>query len=239
MSIGNLTAFIFARGGSKGVKNKNIREVGGQPLISYAITSALECKYIENVIVSTDSRDIATISEQYGAEILMRPANLAKDDTPEISAWKHAIESKLIDSGVDTAKTFISVPATSPLRSSLDIENAINRFYDENYDVIFGITPSHRNPYLNMVSIDDENSLKIAIENKLIYRRQDVPTIYDITTCIYVADPVYVMACKTLTEGKVGYVMIPIERSIDIDSEYDLYLADLMLKYPFNSDSDY
>ena len=224
-------AFIFARGGSKGVKDKNIRPVAGKPLIAHAISGALASSFIESVIVSTDSDRIADIANQYGAEVLMRPAELAADATPELLAWKHAIESRrdrLQDSG-----TFVSLPVTSPLRAPRDIDAAIEKFKRQQCDILFGITESHRNPFLNMVTINDDDLLEIVNAGSNAVRRQDVADVYDVTTCVYIADPDYILSCESLMQGRVGYVMIPAERALDIDSEFDLYLADLMLENPF------
>lgn len=224
------TAFIFARGGSKGVKDKNIRVIGGKPLIAHTILSAFKSKYIDNVIVSTDSSKIANVAKEYGAKVLARPDHLAADDTPEILAWRHAIDK---NKEVLRGQNFISLPATSPLRAPEDIDNAIETFYAKKCDILFGITDAHRNPYLNMVYIAENDLLKIAIEGSTAVRRQDVPKMYDITTCIYVASLGHVQNCARLIDGNVGYVKIPEHRSIDIDTEYDLHCADLMLQFPF------
>lgn len=230
----NLTAFIFARGGSKGVKNKNIREVGGKPLIAHSILCALESSYIARVVVSTDSTDIADVARKYGADVLMRPDDLAADDTPEILAWRHAVDACKKD--LAAQKMFISLPATSPLRAPEDVDAAIEKFRQGGCDVLLGISEAHRNPYLNMVTINGDDLLEIAISGSNAVRRQDVPDMYDITTCLYVTTPDYVQNCTRLIDGRVGYVMIPPARSLDIDTPFDLYLADLMLKHPYKLD---
>ncbi len=223
------TAFIFARGGSKGVLDKNIRAVAGKPLIAHSIETALSSSYIKRVVVSTDSRKIADISKQCEAEVLMRPAELAEDATPELLAWKHALSVTPSLEGL-----FISLPATSPLRQLEDIDSAIESFLKNKNDIIFGITPSHRNPYLNMVKIKNDNTIELVNPGVEAVRRQDVPSVFDVTTCIYVAKTEYIKNCSTLMQGKVGYTIIPPERSLDIDTEYDLYLADLLLTHPFS-----
>ena len=226
-------AFVFARGGSKGVKDKNIRSLAGKPLIVHSIECALASSYIESVIVSTDSEEIAQVARAHGAEILQRPADLAGDSSPELLAWKHAIgenKSRLAGDAV-----FISLPATSPLRAALDIDRAVEEFRRNKCDILFGISPGHRNPYLNMVRINEQNLLQVVNADSEAFRRQDVPAVYDVTTCVYVASPGYIESCEKLMQGRVGYVEIPVERSLDIDTEFDLYLADLMLSQPFNS----
>lgn len=236
MSEKNYTAFIFARGGSKGVKDKNIRMVAGKPLIAHSIEPALASQYIDKVIVSTDSERIADVAKQHGAEILMRPAELAGDKSPELLAWKHAIEcNRELFQGHET---FISLPATSPLRSTEDIDTAIEKFRKGECDILFGISSAHRNPYLNMVKVNSDDLIEIVNPGSKAVRRQDVPEVYDVTTCVYVGNVGYILFCQSLMEGKVGYVEIPVQRSLDIDTEYDLYLADLMISHPFNLSSD-
>ena len=228
------TAFIFSRGGSKGVKDKNIREVAGKPLITHSIHAALESKYISRVIVSTDSEKIAKVARESGAEVLDRPEELASDTSSEILSWKHAIENNQ-DS---LHSTFISLPATSPLRNTADIDSAMEKYYATECDVLFGISPAHRNPWLNMVKIDEKDHIEILISGSSAVRRQDVPEVFDVTTCVYIGNTDYINKCNSLMEGDVGYSLIPTERSLDIDTEYDLYLADLLLRNPYNKNSE-
>jgi len=224
-------AFIFARGGSKGVKDKNIRPVAGKPLLAYSIESALSSECIASVVVSTDSERIAAVATRYGAEVLTRPADLAADRSPELLAWKHAIAS--YRERLSATSTFISLPATSPLRATADIDAAIAKFQQGGCDILFGITAAHRNPYLNMVRIGADGLLEVVNSGSQAVRRQDVPEVYDVTTCVYVGDVGYINACEKLMQGRVGYIEIPTERSLDIDTEFDLYLADLILGQPF------
>ena len=226
------TAFIFARGGSKGVVDKNIRTVAGKPLIAHSIDTALDSDFINRVVVSTDSDRIALVAEQLGAEILIRPAELAQDSSPELLSWQHAINC--YRDHLESHKTFISIPATSPLRSVNDINAGIMNFRQNHCDLLFGICEGHRNPYLNMVTINDRGLLDIVNSGSDAFRRQDVPDVYDVTTCIYVGDIEYLLTCEKLMQGRVGFVQIQVERSLDIDTEYDLYLADLILSNPFS-----
>lgn len=227
------TAFIFARGGSKGVPHKNVFPVADKPLIAHSIESALASNSVGQVIVSTDDEQISKAAKAYGAEVLPRPAELAGDTTPEVLAWRHAIDGfpQLFTS--KGAQPFISLPATSPLRAPEDIDAAVARFKKGGCDMVFGITPSHRNPYLNMVTIDDRDLIRIAMAGSSAVRRQDVPEMYDVTTCVYVGSADYIKNCGKLMDGRVGYVIIPPERALDIDNYYDLHLAELMLTHPY------
>ena len=226
----SLTAFVFARGGSKGVPNKNIRDVAGKPLIAHTIATAFESQYIGKVIVSTDSAVIAQAAKESGAEVLDRPKSLAEDATPEIEAWRHAIDGN--PQIFAQQKVFISLPATSPLRTPQDIDAGIEAYAKGGVDIVFSITPSRSSPFLGMVKINDAGHIEPIIESNA-FRRQDVPKSYDIVGAIYATSPEYVQNCSKLTEGRCGYVVIPQERSLDIDVEYDIYLADFLLRQPF------
>ena len=227
------TAFIFARGGSKGVKQKNIAPVAGKPLIAHSIESALASKSVSHVVVSTDDEAIAVAARQFGAQVLVRPPELATDTAAELLSWRHAIDSFPQLFGKKDPEPFISLPATSPLRAPQDVDAAVEKFARGGCDVLFGISPAHRNPYLNMAMIDEQDLIRIVIAGSNAVRRQDVPDVYDITTCVYVADPLYIGSCEKLMQGRVGYVTIPAERALDIDTYYDLHLAELLLTHPF------
>lgn len=231
----DLSAFIFARGGSKRVPRKNVQLVGGKPLIAHSILCALGSQAISRVVVSTDDDEIETVAKDYGAEVLRRPAELASDASSEILSWRHAITSFPELFAGATAQPFISLPATSPLRASEDVDSALEIFSKGTCDVLFGISPSHNSPYLNMVAITPEDHIGLVISGHSSYRTQDAPLVYDITTSTYVARASYVMTCTRLMEGKVGYVMIPPERALDVDSPFDMHLADLLLRQPYQT----
>jgi CMP-N-acetylneuraminic acid synthetase len=237
MTRKGLTVFIFARGGSKGIKDKNIRPVAGKPLIAHSIACALACRSVARVLVSTDSEAIAAAARAHGADVLMRPAHLASDDSPELLSWKHAVAASGAF-GADGQDLFVSLPATSPLRSPADVDGAVEKFRAGGCDILFGITPSRRSPYLNMVTVGADGLIRVVIDGSSSYRRQDVPDVYDITTCVYVTTPAYVTACQgRLIDGRVGHVVIPPERSLDIDDPFDLHLAELLLEHPFRDGS--
>lgn len=224
------TAFIFARGGSKGIPGKNLRIFGGKPLIAWAIEQALAVNKIERVIVSTDSLEIADVAKKFGAKVpFIRPDEFATDESPEWLAWRHALEYLKITEGL-LPKAMISVPATSPLRLSEDIENCINEYEKGDLDVVIAVTQSHRNPFFNMVKIDSNGNCGLVCTRDLhINRRQDCPSVYDLTTVCYVVRPEFVMEKSSIFEGRVRAVHIPVERSIDIDTLIDFQIAEFLL----------
>ena len=220
-------ALIFARGGSKGVHKKNIRIFNNKPLICTSIDLAKKSDLIDEVYVSTECSEIAEISKKNGAKIIERPKYLATDESPELESWKHAI-NYLNDNKIMSHKIII-LPVTSPLRSLSDVNSAIRMLKIEN-DIIISITETNHNPYFNMVRVDKEGFYKLALKNNAaITRRQDAPMIYNMTTVIYVTNDKYIMKAKNLLEGKVGAIKIPPERGIDIDSELDFKIANLLM----------
>ncbi len=227
MSERRCTAFIFARGGSKGVPRKNVRELGGKPLIAHSIETALACPSISRVVVSTDDEEIAAVARAAGAETpWMRPAELARDDSPEWLAWRHAINAER-DAG-HPMDVFVCLPPTSPLRAVEDVEAAIAALQGE-VDLVISSTPAARSPHLNMVTLDEEGFARLMITpDKKIVRRQDAPPAYDVTTVVYAARPQYILESDEFFGGNVKSVVIPPERALDIDTPLDFRIAEIM-----------
>lgn len=225
-----VTAFIFARGGSKGLPGKNIRPLCGKPLIAWSIEHALAVKRIGRVIVSTDSEEIAAVAREYGAEVpFIRPAELARDDSPEWLAWRHALKY-LLDKDGGLPEVMASVPATAPLRLPLDIENCLDEYEKGDADMVITVSDAHRSPYFNMVKTNADGTVGLVIPPQAaIARRQDAPAVYDMATVAYVARPEFVMTHNTTFDGRVRAVHVPTERAIDIDTLLDFQMAECLL----------
>ena len=223
-------AFIFARGGSKGLPGKNIRPLGGKPLIAWSIEHALALKRIERVIVSTDSEEIASVARDYSAEVpFIRPAELARDDSPEWLAWRHALNYLRETTGA-FPEMMVSVPTTAPLRLPLDIENCLDEYEKGDADMVITITDAHRSPYFNMVKTNTDGTVGLVNPpQSAIARRQDAPVVYDMTTVCYVANSEFVMTHNATFEGRVKAVQVPTERAIDIDTLLDFQIAEGLL----------
>ena len=220
-------AFVFARGGSKGVPGKNIRNLDGKPLLAHSIIMAQSIDKISRVFVSTDDQDIADIGAKYGAEIIKRPLNLAQDDSPEWLAWLHAI--KWLEARGMPFDCFVSLPATSPLRNKTDVIRCIDSL-DEKTDIVVTMTNTSRSPYFNMAN-EKDGYINLLMESKESYsRRQDVPVAYDMTTVAYVTRPDFIKNNSRIFDGKVKAVLIPKERAIDIDDEIDFKIAEMLAK---------
>ncbi len=222
--------FIFARGGSKGVPEKNIKPLDGKPLICHAIDVAQSTPLIDRVIVSTDDEKIASIARQAGAEVpFIRPADLAKDESREWLSSRHAIRY-VRDTGYNF-DLFTSIPATSPFRSVEDVENCIKLIQQHpDTDAVITVTPAQRHPSFNMVALDASMSAGLVSPlDKIVSRRQDAPGLYDMTTVAYVVKPDFILNANGIFEGNVKAVVVPQERALDIDTPFDFKLAELLI----------
>ena len=223
---------IFARGGSKGLPRKNIRLFNGKPLIAHAIEIALASKFINRVIVSTDDAEIAAISKEYGAEVpFMRPPELARDDSPEWLAWRHAIQKLGEEDNMTRMDIMVSIPAVSPLRAVEDVDRCIEELVDSDADLVLSVTPSDTNPYFNMVTLDDAGFARLVLSSdSKISRRQEAPAVFQIIPIAYALRPEYVLNAHSMFEGKVKAVVVPGERAVDIDTELDFKFAEFLIK---------
>ena len=224
-------AFIFARGGSKGLPDKNIKYLAGKPLIAHAIATAHACPRLETVIVSTDDPAIAAVARDHGAEVpFLRPADLARDDSPEWLAWQHAIEWFQRERG--GFDSFISLPATSPFRAVVDVEACLDRLHEQpDTDIVITVRTAERSPWFNMVRLGPDGTAHLVnVSGQAIARRQDVPTVYDITTVAYAARPAYILSADRIFAGCVRTVEVPSERALDIDTPWDFRLAECIAR---------
>ena len=223
-------AIIFARGGSKGLPGKNIRLLGGKPLIAWSIEHALAIRRIIRVIVSTDSEEIARIARQYGAEVpFIRPTKYAKDDSPEWLAWRHALNYLTKETGL-LPEVMVSIPPTAPLRLEIDIENCLDEYEKGDVDTVITVTDAHRSPYFNMVKTNEDGTVSLVNSMKsAVSRRQDAPVVYDMATVCYVVNPEFVINNNSTFEGRVRAVHVPPERAIDIDTLLDFQITETLL----------
>jgi N-acylneuraminate cytidylyltransferase len=222
-----IVAFIFARGGSKGVPRKNILPVGGIPLVGRAIRSAKAVPRITQVILSTDDPEIADVGRTYGADTpFMRPAELSGDTASELDAWRHALGWAQMHGGVDV---FVSLPAVSPLRDPADVDRCIDLLLaSPDADIVVTVTKARRNPYFNMVKLDKNGFASLAAGEGNAVRRQDAPVLYDVATVAYVARPAFVMRSQRIFDGNVKVVVVSERSAIDIDTPFDLEMANLL-----------
>lgn len=222
--------FVFARGGSKGIKGKNIKDFCGKPLLAWAIEAGFSSGMLDCVVVSTDSPEIAKVARSCGARTpFLRPEELARDTSPEFLAWRHAV-SFLRESGEDF-DTFVSLPATAPLRTAEDVRACINKYEEGGCDLLLTCHEASRHPMFNMYRESEKG--RVCIYDKTdppVIRRQDAPRIFDGTTMAYISSPDFIMSHFGIWEGKVGYAEFPRERAIDIDDELDFKIAEYLMK---------
>ena len=212
--------FIFARGGSKEIKNKNIIKIKCKPLIEYTINFARKLK-IKKIFVSTDSKKIKSLSIKNKAFIINRPAALATDNSPEIYSWKHAIgwyENKF----KKKIKNFISLPTTSPLRKKKDFQNALILFNKSKCDLLVAIYKPNHYPSFNIVKRFKKNDIRIYQDTKTVSRRQKVNNVFNIATCFYIAKRDYILKTKNLFSGKIVGFEVNEESAFDLDTKFQL-----------------
>jgi N-acylneuraminate cytidylyltransferase len=222
-------AFVFARGGSKGLPGKNLRPLGGVPLVARAVQAAQDAATIDRVVVSTDDPSIADVARQYGADVpWLRPPELATDEASEWWAWQHAVRETF--DGDEPSDIFVSVPPTAPLRHPDDIDACVERLSRGDCDIVVTTRQAERNPWFNMVVLDDAGHVRRCIEDTLqIARRQDAPAVFDLTTVAYAARPGFILVSDGIFDGVVAAVEVPRERAVDVDEALDFAIAECLL----------
>ncbi len=219
--IRRVVAVIPARGGSKGIPGKNLRTVGGVPLVARAIAAARSSRMIDVVVVSTDDAEIAHVAGQAGAEIVDRPARLAGDTASSESALLHALEA--LDARGAAPAVVVFLQATSPLIDPLDLDEAVRRVVDREADVIFAATESHA--FLWRDGAPHEGVIGVNHDRATRPRRQDREREYRETGAFYVMDVEGFRAARHRFFGRVAVQLVPERHGLDIDSPADLELA--------------
>lgn len=201
-------------------------------MLEIAIEQAAQIQDLSELIVSTDSEEIANAARDAGASVpFARPKEFSEDDSPEWYVWRHALEYVAENYGRLPEKLTV-IPTTSPLRLPTDIEKCIQKFDHSGADVVLVFTDAKRNPFFNMVRKRSDGSLVLAAKpERLITRRQNAPAVYDLTTVAYVVKPEYVLSADGLFNGgRIEGVYVPPERAVDIDTPDDLEYANWIAK---------
>jgi CMP-N,N'-diacetyllegionaminic acid synthase len=223
-----LLALIPARGGSKRLPRKNILDFCGKPLIAWTIEAALKSKYVDHVVVSTNDNDISNISSQYGADVrFTRPNNISQDHSTSVEVVEHALK-KLEESGCHYEYVILLQP-TSPFRTSIHIDAAVELLVKRNSSAIISVTKTINNPlWANTIPENGsmDNFIQEDIKNK---RSQDLPIFYELNGAIYLINSRKILEENTffLKKGVFSYEMDRIS-SIDIDTNYDFLIASLI-----------
>ncbi len=224
---------ICARGGSKGVKNKNVKDIAGMPLIAYTVIRAQQAGIFSAIAVSSDSDDILNAAKKYcpSAIIIKRPADMASDTAGKLPAIKHCFTEAEKISGT-TFDLDVDLDVTSPLRTVEDIKKALEIYLSRpDADNLISVTPSRRTPYFSMLEDAPRGFIHTSkLTDPPLLRRQDAPNCYDINASIYIWRREKLLSLdRVLTPYTLPYVM-PAERSVDVDSELDWRIVEMLLK---------
>lgn len=222
---------ICARGGSKGVKNKNVRDMAGKPLIAYSIQQAKSTGLFEYIAVSSDSQEILDIAKQYGADLLVqRPSELATDTAAKLPVIRHCVNMAEQITG-NVFSTIVDLDATSPLRNPEDIIHAFQLLETRGASNVITGAPARRSPYFNLVELNEAGTVQLSkMLATPVVRRQDAPKCYDMNASIYVWRRESLMEIDGLFQSGTHLYEMPEERSIDIDSELDFEIVEFLMR---------
>ncbi len=224
----SVVAIIPARGGSKGIPGKNTRLLNNKPLIAYSIEAACEAKMVDQVYVSTDDTHIAQIATDYGASIIHRPPEFATDRASSESALLHALET-LEENGIQP-ELIVFLQCTSPLRTSTDIDLAIQQLREEKADSLLSVSPSHRFLWHRVNSIAES----INYDYRDRKRRQDMNPQYVENGSIYIFKPWILKQLKNRLGGKISLFPMSEAAAHEIDCPQDFEIAEFLMKTIFS-----
>lgn len=222
-------AIIPARSGSKGLKDKNIKNLNGKPLIAHTIEAANQSGVFNDIVVSTDSEEYANISIDHGATVpFLRPAELASDSSNSIDTIIYTINQ--LKKGNISYDYFVLLQPTSPLRDAKDIKNAINLLFERKALSLVSVCKTEHSPLI-MNTLNKSLAMDNFLSNEFNKRRQELPEYYRVNGAIYLSEVKHFLQCKNFyNKGSFAYVMDQ-KNSIDIDSEIDFELAKILMKY--------
>ncbi|MFD0696252.1 cytidylyltransferase domain-containing protein [Paenibacillus sp. GCM10027628] len=216
-------AIIPARGGSKGVPFKNIRPLGGKPLIAWTIEAAKQSKYIDRLILTSDDSTIIKVAKEYRCDVpFVRPAALAQDKTPGIDPVLHAIEQV---PGYDWT---VLLQPTSPLRTTEDIDGCLEACVLNREVSCVSVTEPDKSPYW-MYTLDDQGKMNPLFSGITAERRQDLPQSYVLNGAVYTANTRWLMEYGSFIGPQMRSYLMPRDRSIDMDTIADFEYAEWLL----------
>lgn len=219
----SILALIPARGGSKGIPGKNIKEFNGRPLISYTIAAARRSRYVDSVVVTTDDEEIASVAREYGAEVpFMRPAELAADTSKTIDAVMHAVGA--MEGLGRPYDVVVLLQPTSPLRRAEEINGAVEAFFSHGCLGLASVSEVSESPVLTR-RFDRSGVLHPILPLPSTVRRQDMPRFWHVDGAVYINRADDLTSETSLNDNPIGYAM-PKLRSSDIDSIEDFLKAE-------------
>lgn len=225
-------AIIPARGGSKGIPGKNLLTLVGKPLIAHSIIDAQEAQLVDRIYVSTDDREIASVSRNYGAEIIQRPLELATDIASSESALIHSLTA--IEATGLSPDLIIFLQCTSPCRTGLDIDLAVKQLQQKEADSLLSVSPSHRFLWEEV----NGEAKSINYDYRRRPRRQDMNPQYVENGSIYIFKPWVLKEFGNRLGGKISIFPMSEAAAHEIDSPLDFEIAEFLLKYQVASHAD-
>jgi CMP-N-acetylneuraminic acid synthetase len=219
----NTVAIIPARGGSKGIPRKNIKELCGKPLIAYIIETALRVKELDRVIVSTEDKEIAEIAREYGAEVpFLRPKELARDETPTLPVLQHAVKY-LEDKENYRPNIVVLLYVTSPLLKHERVSEAIKMLKEREFDSILSVVEDRGHYWI------ENNGSYEKLYPKVLKNRQFTKPLFKENGTIYICKRDILMEKNEIVGEKIGFLMMKREESIDIDEVLDFEFAEYVM----------
>jgi len=218
-----IVAIIPARGGSKGIPRKNVKKLYGKPLISYIINTALGVKDIERVVVSTEDEEIAEVVKKYGAEVIKRPESLAKDEVPTLPVLQHAVKY-LEENENYIPDVIVLLYATSPLLKANRISEAIKFLKEKNFDSVMSVVEDKGHFWI------ENNGKYKRLYPKVLKNRQYTEPLFRENGAIYVCKRNLLMERGEIVGGKVGFLKMRREETIDIDEPLDFEIAEFLMR---------
>lgn len=228
----HVVAAVCARGGSKGIPRKNLRCLGGRPLITYAIDCARRVPEVARVVVSTDDAEIAQVAVASGAEVpFLRPPDLARDDSSKWDVFRHLVESLEALDG-RTVDILVDLDTGVPTRRPEDVSACIAALLATESDVVMTAYEPERNPYFNMVEPAGDGFMKIVKPlDRPVVARQSAPTVYSLSPSVFAIRRASLSTHAHWSQSRFGVHLVPRERAVDIDTETDFRIVECMMRH--------
>ncbi len=224
-----ILGLIPARGGSKGIPRKNLRVIGGKPLLEYTVEAALNSALLSLVVTSTEDAEIARAARAAGSEVIDRPSELARDETPTLPVAQHAVEIVEREHG-RRLDAIVILQVTTPFRTGEDIDRAVAMLLHSSADSVVSVREAQELHPWKLKRIQEGRLVPLMEEEVEGTRRQDLPPVYIRNGGIYAVRRDVLMVENSLYGQNCQAYVMPVERSIDINTELDLVLAEALLE---------
>ncbi len=223
-----ILAIIPARGGSQGVPKKNIKKLGDKPLICYTIETAMSSKYVDKIVVSSDSEEILNVAKKYSIDFINRPSELSSDDIAMTDVIDHALRASE-EKFKENFDYVLLLQPTSPFRSSEDIDLSIEELTDGDFDGVISVNRLLDGHPARIKKIENGILKPFCIEEQDIPRQNLRPEAYIRNGAIYLIKKNHFLQNKTVKEGRMKPYIMPLERSVNIDEPVDFEIAEFLL----------